>query len=132
MSKLTESPQWQALANHYQETHTQHMRDLFNDDPQRFETFSLRLGDILFDYSKNRITAQTMDLLLALAESTDVKGWTERLFRGEKINFTEDRAVLHVALRHQGDEPIHVDGEDVMPAVRAVLAQMKAFCAKVH
>ena len=132
MSVLTESAAWQALAAHHDRIRNLHLRDLFRDDPGRFETFSLRFEDILFDYSKNRITAETRKLLLQLAEQADLGGAITRMFRGEKINNTEGRAVLHVALRNRGTRPIHVDGVDVMPQVRRVLAQMKTFSEAVR
>ncbi len=123
---------WKALEEHYDAVKGRHMRDLFADDPQRFERFSLRHEDLLLDYSKNRILPETMDRLRDLARAADVEGWRDRMFRGEKINHTEDRAVLHVALRYKGSEPIRVDGEDVMPEVRAVLAQMADFSNRVR
>ncbi len=109
-----------------------HMRDLFASDPQRFERFSLQVGDLLLDYSKNRITADTMSLLVRLAEEADVAGWRERMFNGEKINNTENRAVLHVALRNRSNQPVIVDGEDVMPKVNAVIERMGVFAEKVR
>jgi len=109
-----------------------HMRDLFASDPQRFERFSLQVGDLLLDYSKNRINDETMRLLVRLAEEADVAGWRERMFSGEKINNTENRAVLHVALRNRSNLPVIVDGEDVMPKVNAVIARMGAFAEKVR
>jgi glucose-6-phosphate isomerase len=109
-----------------------HMRDLFVSDPQRFERFSMQVGDLLLDYSKNRITEETMSLLVRLAEEADVAGWRERMFGGEKINNTENRAVLHVALRNRSNHPVIVDGEDVMPKVNAVIARMGAFAEKVR
>jgi len=109
-----------------------HMRDLFASDPQRFERFSLQVGDLLLDYSKNRITAETMSLLVQLAEAADVAGWRERMFNGEKINNTENRAVLHVALRNRSNQPVIVDGEDVMPKVNAVIDRMGGFAEKVR
>ena len=132
MSTLTQSPAWQALAAHYDEIAPRHMRDLFKEDPQRFEKFSARFKDILLDYSKNRITAETMRLLFDLARQAQLEEWRERMFRGEKINITEDRAVLHVALRNRANRPIIVDGEDVMPAVNAVLAHIREFTEAVR
>ncbi|WP_038043112.1 glucose-6-phosphate isomerase [Thioalkalivibrio sulfidiphilus] len=123
---------WQALASHYDALKDVHMRELFARDPQRFERFSLRFEDILLDYAKNRITAETLELLLDLARECDVEGWRARMFGGEKINVTEDRAVLHVALRNRANRPILVDGEDVMPEVNAVLARMAAFTERVR
>src|SRR5690606_19459702 len=104
-----------------------HMRDLFAADPQRFERFSLRLDDILFDYSKNRITDQTVTLLLELARQAGLREKISAMFRGDKINVTEDRAVLHAALRNRSNRPIPVDGEDVVPDVTRVLDQMRRF-----
>jgi glucose-6-phosphate isomerase len=108
------------------------MRELFRSDPQRFEKFSIQWGDFLLDYSKNRVTGETMDILLALARHADVEGWREKMFTGEKINFTEQRAVLHIALRNRPDRSIIVEGRDVMPDVRAVLDHMKAFSDSVR
>ena len=116
-----------ALASHYQKISSVHMRDLFAGDPKRFEKFSLRFGDILLDFSKNRITDETLRLLLDLARQAKVEEWRDRMFRGDKINITEDRAVLHVALRNRANRPILVDGQDVMPGVNAVLAHMRQF-----
>ena len=132
MSRLTASPAWQALAAHRGEMGECHMRELFAADPQRFQKFSLRLDDLLLDYSKNRVNDRTMALLLELAREADLPGWIEKMFRGEKINFTENRAVLHVALRNRSNEPIRVDGEDVMPKVNAVLEKMARFSAAVR
>ncbi|MGD8513762.1 MAG: glucose-6-phosphate isomerase [Deltaproteobacteria bacterium] len=132
MSALLQSSAWKALGAHYKKVKPVHMRDLFEQDPKRFQKFSLTFKDILLDYSKNRITEETRSLLLALAEEADVKGWTEKMFAGEKINLTENRAVLHVALRNRSDRPIHVDGKDVMPGVNAVLEQMARFCHAVR
>ncbi|MFP5403592.1 MAG: glucose-6-phosphate isomerase [Gammaproteobacteria bacterium] len=109
-----------------------HMRDLFAADPRRFERFSLQVGDLLLDYSKNRVTDETLKLLVRLAEEADVAGWRERMFGGEKINHTENRAVLHVALRNRSNAPVIVDGEDVMPKVNAVIERMGAFAEKVR
>lgn len=125
MSKLTESPAWKALAAHRDEIDKSHMRALFAADPQRFQRFSLKLEDLLFDYSKNRITEETMGLLVALAEQAALPRKIAAMFAGEKINLTEGRAVLHTALRNRANRPILVDGQDVMPAVNRVLAQMR-------
>ena len=103
------------------------MRALFEEDPERFSRFSLKLGDLLLDYSKNRVTAETMSLLTDLARAADVEGWRRRMFAGERINSTEDRAALHVALRNRSGRPMAVDGVDAMPAVEAVLSRMRAF-----
>ncbi len=127
MSTLTQSPAWQALARHHETMSPQHMRTLFAEDPMRFDRFSIDLGDVFLDYSKNRVTAETMRLLIALAEQQNVTEWRDRMFAGEKINGTENRAVLHAALRNRGNKPIVVDGKDVMPEVNTVLARMRRF-----
>ena len=132
MSNLKDKPAWKALQAHFEHTRGLHMRELFAQDPQRFETFSLRVDDLLLDYSKNRITAETMRLLLALARECEVPAWTERMFNGSKINFTEQRAVLHTALRNRSNTPVEVDGEDVMPAVNNVLEKMRVFTESVR
>jgi glucose-6-phosphate isomerase len=127
MSTLTQSPAWQALSKHYAQIKTTHMRDLFAKEPNRFDAFSLRFEDILLDFSKNRATAETMTLLRNLAKQADLRGWAEKMFSGEKINNTENRAVLHIALRNRSNRPILVDGKDVMPEVNAVLKHMQEF-----
>lgn len=132
MSALTESKAWKALAAHHGSMAQLHMRDLFAQDAERFEKFSLQFDGILLDYSKNLITEETMALLLDLARHADVEGWRGRMFAGERINFTENRAVLHVALRNRSERPICVDGKDVMPEVRRVLAQMRSFTETVR
>ena len=132
MSELTRLPAWQALSTHAEELRAVHMRELFAADSNRFKAFSLRLEDVLFDYSKNRVTAKTMDILFDLARQAGVEERRAAMFAGEKINTTEDRAVLHVALRNRSNRPIVVDGQDVMPAVNAVLARMRAFTEAVR
>ncbi len=122
---------WAQLQSHFERIQYTHLRDLFQADSQRFHNFSTQFEDILLDYSKNRITAETMDLLRSLADECQVKEALAAMFSGEKINQTEGRAVLHTALRHQGDAPVMLDGEDVMPAVKAVLAQMKSFSGRL-
>ncbi len=125
-------PAWQALRAHATAVEALHMRDLFERDPLRFQRFSLRLEGLLLDYAKNRITPETMGLLTDLARQAKVEGWRDRMFAGEKINTTEDRSVLHIALRHRSTQPILVDGVDVMPQVRAVLAKMRDFSERVR
>ena len=132
MTTLTESPAWQALARHHETMRDVQMRSLFADDPKRFERFSMSLGDVLVDYSKHRITDETLKLLLALAEQAKVGFWRDKMFAGEKINGTEGRSVLHVALRNRSNRPIVVDGKDVMPEVNAVLAKMREFTDRVR
>jgi glucose-6-phosphate isomerase len=132
MSRLTLSSAWKALGQHQKEIASVHMRDLFAGDPDRFQKFSVRWKDILLDYSKNRITEKTMSLLLDLAREVGLDTWIERMFTGEKINFTEHRSVLHIALRNRSNTPIIVDGEDVMPAVNKVLDHIRSFSELVR
>jgi glucose-6-phosphate isomerase len=132
MSNLTVSAAWNALATHYDKTKDLHMRELFDQDPKRFETFSRTFEEILLDFSKNRITGETFQLLLNLARQANVERMRDAMFNGEKINITENRAVLHIALRNRANRPIVVEDEDVMPFVNKVLAQMEAFCGKVR
>lgn len=132
MTALTHSTAWKALEEHYTTASQWQMRDLFAQDDQRFEAFSLRFNTILLDFSKNRITEETLTLLLALAEQADVTGWARKMFDGARINITEDRAVLHIALRNRANRPILVDGKDVMPEVNATLAHMRAFSDEVR
>lgn len=132
MSTLTESKAWKQLEAHREAMAPVHMRDLFAEDESRFERFSLTVGDILIDYSKNRVTEETMRLLVALAEEAGVAQAIESMFRGDKINRTEQRAVLHVALRNRSNRPIVVDGANVMPDVNRVLAHMRDFSARVR
>ena len=124
---------WQALQSHYlEELKDANMRALFYKDPDRFKKFSLAEDDILFDYSKNIITEKTMALLFQLAEESNLGEAINAMFSGEKINETENRSVLHTALRNFSGNPVYSDGKDVMPDVFRVLAQMKSFCAKIH
>ncbi len=133
MPRLEELPAWQALTKHHGEIAAVQMRDLFARDPQRFARFSLRHGDILFDYSKNRITEETMSLLLDLARQADLAGKIAAMFSGAKINVTEDRAVLHVALRNRSNRPVLAEGGvKVMPEVNRVLAHMREFSEAVR
>ena len=132
MSALTTSPAWQNLKNHYDATKDVQMRDLFAQDPERFKKLSLEFGELFYDFSKNRITTETLSLLRTLAVDRDVPGWAQKMFNGEKINITENRAVLHIALRNRSNRPILVDGKDVMPEVNAVLDHMKTFSDAVR
>lgn len=132
MASVTNLPAWQALQRHQQAIAPLHMRNLFAQDPHRFEKFSLRFGDILFDYSKNRITEETVSLLVQLATEAGLAEKIEAMFSGEKINVTEERAVLHIALRNRSNRPIVVDGQDVMPEVNRVLAKMRQFSEAVR
>jgi len=129
---LTSSPAWKALQTHYEATKDVQMKDLFDSDPDRFTKFSTQFEDILCDSSKNRITDETMKLLYALAKQQNVNGLAKQMYSGEKINETEDRAVLHIALRNQSNTPIFVDGKDVMPDVNDVLQKIKVFTNNVR
>ncbi len=128
----TQTAAWKALTAHFEDAQDLTLTSLFANDENRFDKFSVQFGDdILLDYSKNLISEQTLDKLFALADETEVKSAIEAMFRGDKINHTEGRSVLHVALRNRSNSPIVVDGEDVMPAVNAVLAKMKSFSDRV-
>ena len=132
MAALTTLPVWQALCRHQKTIAASNMRDLFAQDTNRFDKFSFQLDDMLFDFSKNRINDETLPLLLQLAREAQLENWRDRMFAGEKINITENRAVLHTALRNRSNRPVLVDGVDVMPEVNAVLAQMRDFSEKVR
>jgi glucose-6-phosphate isomerase len=132
MSNLTKSPAWQALAAHKPKIEAVGMRELFARDPERFTKMSREACGIFVDYSKHRATTETMQLLLELAKQADVAAWRDKMFTGAKINGTEDRAVLHVALRNRDNHPIIVDGLDVMPEVNAVLAKMRDFTDRIR
>ena len=129
---IVDSAAWKALQAHHSQIAPVHMREMFAKDPQRFERFSIRFQDMLVDFSKNRIVPETMPLLLNLAREAQVEAWRDKMFAGEKINVTENRAVLHIALRNRSNRPVIVDGADVMPQVNAVLAQMKDFSEAVR
>lgn len=129
----TNTQAWFLLQKHYEEEmNRRHMRDLFAADADRFKKFSLRSGDILFDYSKNIINQKTLQLLLQLAEDCKLKDAIHEMFAGIKINETEQRSVLHTALRNFSDTPILVDGKDIMPHVQRVQVHIKTFCEEVH
>ncbi len=128
----TTTASWQELTAHHEAIGNAHMRDLFAADPQRFSAFSVYFNDILLDYSKNRITAETMRLLLKLAEETGVPRAIEQMFSGQPINETEHRAVLHVALRNRTNAPIEIDGRDVMPQVNETLTRMRRFADQLN
>jgi len=132
MSQLTKSEVWNNLSLHYKKIKKLHMRDMFAEDPERFNKFSIQFNDILLDYSKNRITEETLDLLLRLADFTNLKSWIDKMFTGEKINTTEDRAVLHTALRNRSTKPVYVEGNNVMPEINSVLNHMKQFSDDVR
>ncbi|ATL48600.1 glucose-6-phosphate isomerase [Chitinophaga caeni] len=128
----THTGSWKALTNHAEEMRKVQMRDLFAKDATRFDKYHLKIEDILFDYSKNIITDETLQLLQALAIECGVPEAIKAMFSAEKINQTENRAVLHVALRNRGNTPILLDGQDVMPEVNKVLAKMQDCCRKIH
>ncbi|HYH16442.1 MAG TPA: glucose-6-phosphate isomerase, partial [Flavisolibacter sp.] len=128
----TTTKAWTALYQHAQEIKTLHMRDLFKQDPSRFDKYALRFQDIFIDFSKNRINDKTVALLLQLANESKLQDAIEALFEGDLINETEKRSVLHVALRNFSGQPIYSMGKDVMPDVLRVQEQMKQFCTKVH
>ncbi len=132
MSGLTDSTAWKALEQQAQAMRSTDLRDLFRDQPDRFKRFSLEDDGLLLDYSKNRLDETTFDLLLDLARSVDLETWRDRMFAGEPINVTEDRSVLHIALRNQAGRPILVDGVDVMPSVQDVLDRIGHFTDEVR
>jgi glucose-6-phosphate isomerase len=132
MSNLTRTKSWSALQHHYEEIKDVHMRDLFATDNGRFERFSLHLNDILYDFSKNRITDDTVKLLLELAHEAGLPEWIERLFTGDRINHTENRAVLHTALREKGDRPIMLDGVDIGSEIKTERARVKTLAEKIR
>jgi len=127
MSTINKSSSWKAVASHFEKIKSTHMRDLFNNDDDRFNKYHIQYEDFLVDFSKNRITDETLNLLINLAKEAKLEDWRKRLFSGDKINFTENRSALHIALRNRSNRPILVDGKDIMPNVNKVLAQMKSF-----
>lgn len=129
---LTQLPAWKALADHYQKTRNLHLRTLFAEDPERGKRLTLEAEGIYLDYSKNRITDETIKLLLSLAESVGLREHIDAMFRGDKINVTEKRAVLHTALRASKDQKIIVDGQDVVPEVHEVLERMADFSQRIR
>ncbi len=136
MSKITSSKIWKSLIDHQKDMVSIQMLDLFSEDPRRFERYSIHLNDILFDYSKNRINQETIGLLLELAKGSanewNLRQAIDEMFSGTKINLTEGRAVLHIALRNRTNQPIFVDGQDVMPEVNRVLGKMRGFSEAVR
>jgi glucose-6-phosphate isomerase len=128
----TSTQAWKKLQTHAEKMKQVHMRDLFSRDADRFSSYSIKEQNILFDYSKNLVVKETLDLLFELANECKLKDAIASMFAGEKINQTEGRAVLHTALRNFSEKPVSMGGEDVMPKVRQVLTQMKGICQKVH
>ena len=132
MTTLTTTPAWQALLSHQKEMASVHMRDLFAKDKERFAKMSTEACGLFVDFSKHRANDETLSKLVALAKQAEVEKWRDAMFAGEKINGTEGRAVLHVALRNRSNRPIMVDGKDVMPEVNAVLAKMRDFTDRIR
>src|SRR5215510_49537 len=132
VTPLTKRPSWKALATHYKEMNNRHLRDLFADDAQRGERLTAEAAGLYLDYSKNRITEETLRLLVKLAEECGLRARIDAMFRGDKINITENRAVLHVALRAPQGTSIVVDGENVVPRVHSVLDKMADFSNRVR
>lgn len=132
MSYLKQRTAWAALQEHFETVKPLHMRELFDADTQRFEKFSLKLNDLVYDYSKNRITEETVKLLLQLAEESRLSEWIERMFRGEPINHTEQRAVLHTALRARSAKPLLVDGVDILPEIQLERERVELLAEKIR
>ncbi len=131
-SALRDGAAWKQLEVHFERQRDTHMRALFDADRHRAQRFSVSASEIFLDYSKNRVSEKTMKLLMSLARERDVEGWRERLFSGDKINFTENRAVLHTALRDRSGNALFHDGEDIMPKIRRELDKMRVFTDKVR
>ena len=132
MSQINQSPIWQALNQHKKDIEPISLREMFKSDPIRFNQFHIQFNDLLLDYSKHRITKETISLLVKLAKETEVESWRDRMFQGERINSTEHRAVLHTALRNQNETPIMSEGEDVVPKVKNVLKKMRRFSEELR
>lgn len=128
----TQTISWKKLSSHFSSQKDVKMKDQFASDPERFEKFNLKFENILFDYSKNRISEETIQLLLELAKECGLEEAKTKMFSGDAINFTENRSVLHTALRNVSNKPVKVDGENVMPSVNAVLEKMKTFTNRLH
>ena len=132
MSTLVHSPAWKALAAHHKKMSRKSMREMFHDDPKRFDKFSMQVEDLLLDYSKNIITEETLGLLLNLVRQSKLDEWIARMFRGDKINTSECRAALHTALRAPRNTSVYVDGKDVVPDVHRVLDHIRRFSGAVR
>ena len=132
MPKLTTLTEWQALARHQADILPQHMRDWFLADQQRFKRYSIQSGDILLDYSRQRVTDHTLELLIRLAQAVDLKDKISDLFNGSPLNATENRAALHTALRDTTHSPIYVKEQNVAPLVSQALDKMHQFCTDIH
>ena len=129
---LLKTKAWKKLTDHYKHFKKIEMRDLFDADPKRADKYTLKLDNLMFDYSKNRFNDHTLKLLFRLARDCGLEEKIKAMFRGDKINFTENRSVLHIALRNRSNKPIYADGKDVMPAINAVLAKMRQFAEDVR
>jgi len=132
MSELTQLNSWRALVKHYDDIKHIHMRDMFLSDEKRFDKYSLKLNDILYDFSKNRINDETRKLLLQLAREVDLPQWIEKMFKGDALNHTEHRAVLHTALRELGSESVMVDGVDILPEIKQERERVKQLAEKIR
>lgn len=132
MESIKKSSSWKSLEVHFNSMKTVHMRDLFSEDKDRFKKNHILFDDILVDYSKNRITEETKKNLISLAKEADIESWRDKLFSGEKVNFTEDRSALHTALRNQSSKPIYSNGKNVMPDVSASLEKMKLISESIR
>ncbi|MSQ81075.1 MAG: glucose-6-phosphate isomerase [Candidatus Methylopumilus sp.] len=132
MSQINQSSIWQSLSQHKKDIESISLREMFHKDKDRFNQFHIQLNDLLLDYSKHHISKETIKLLVNLAKEADVEGWRDRMFKGEIINSTEHRSVLHTALRNQNNKSIMSDGEDVMPKVRNVLKKMRRFTDEIR
>lgn len=128
----TKTPAWKALVAHHSDIKSTQIKDFFKQDPERFDKMSIQFNEILFDYSKNIVSDETIEKLLALTDDCKVRSAMEAMFDGEKINETENRAVMHTALRNFSDQPIFVDGKDIMQEVRGERQKMESFCEKIH
>ena len=128
----TQTEAWRALSTEFIDIENEHISTFFAADPERFKKFSKKFGDLFIDYSKNRLSDATLPLLIELAHECELKAAIEAMFNGEKINHTEKRAVLHIALRNRKNTPVYVDGNDVMPEINSVLDKMKSFSDRVH
>ena len=129
---LTEFPAYKKLQKHFQQVSQLHMRRLFSVDPQRVNKYSIEYKGLFLDYSKNRISNETIPLLCELAKEAELESWRDRMFSGEKINNTEGRAVLHTALRNCTNSPIMVDGKNIMPMINSTIDKMEDFSEKVR
>src|SRR5271166_4270405 len=132
MSEDAAEPIWQKLVEHHRQSRSKSLNDLFATDIDRFERFSVRLDDLLFDFSKTSLTTPILDCLFALARACDVERQRDAMFKGEPINLTENRAVLHIALRNRANRPIYVHNVDVMPEVNEVLFRLGVFAERVR